>query len=66
MSNCSFCSAMKASDAIIPHDILGGLIISGAALAGLLFFPAAWILWLVVLVVAVAITVDLSAHGWRH
>lgn len=63
---CSFCQALSATDKIVPHDILGGGIIVVAALVGMVLFPAAWIVWLVILIVAVGVTVDLSAHEWTH
>jgi hypothetical protein len=70
MSYCSTCSTLSAvlakTDAIIPHDILGGALIAILSIAGMVLYPAAWVLWLVILIIAVGITVDLSAHGWRH
>jgi hypothetical protein len=70
MSYCSTCSTLSAAlaktDAIIPHDILGGALIVLLSIAGMALYPAAWVLWLVILIIAVGITVDLSAHGWRH
>jgi hypothetical protein len=32
----------------------------------MVLYPAAWVLWLVILIIAVGVTVDLSAHGWSH
>jgi hypothetical protein len=70
MSTCSTCSALSAAlaktDAIIPHDILGGTFIALLSIIGMVLYPAAWVLWLVILIIAVGITVDLSAYGWSH
>jgi hypothetical protein len=70
MSYCSTCSTLSAvlakTDTIIPHDILGGGLIAILSIAGMALYPAAWVLWLVILIIAVGITVDLSAHGWTH
>jgi hypothetical protein len=70
MSYCSTCSTLSAvlakTDTIIPHDILGGALIVILSIAGMALYPAAWVLWLVILIIAVGITVDLSAHGWTH
>jgi hypothetical protein len=70
MSYCSTCSTLSAvlakTDAIIPHDILGGALIVLLSIAGMALYPAAWVLWLVILIIAVGVTVDLSAHGWTH
>ena len=70
MSSCSICTSFSAAlaktDAIIPHDILGGALIALLSIAGIVLFPPALALWLVILIIAVGITVDLSAHGWSH
>jgi hypothetical protein len=70
MNSCSTCSALSAAlaqtDAIIPHDTLGGALIALLSIAGIVLFPAGLALWLVILIIAVGITVDLSAHGWSH
>jgi hypothetical protein len=70
MSTCTTCSTLSAvlakTDTIIPHDILGGAVIALLSIIGMVLYPAAWVLWLVILIIAVGITVDLSAHGWSH
>jgi hypothetical protein len=70
MSTCTTCSALSEAlaktDAIIPHDILGGALIALLSIIGMVLYPVAWVLWLVILIIAVGITVDLSAHEWSH
>lgn len=70
MSGCAACqsfnSLLEQTDALIPHDILAAIIITGVALYGLATGRGVWWLWAIVLVAGVGIAVDLSAHGWTH
>ncbi len=54
------------SDAIAPHDIVGGAAI--AALALLALAEPTYRMWALILIamIAVGVTVDLAAHGWSH
>ncbi len=70
---CSTCTTLNGwlaeSDRIIPHDILGGILIAGIALAAIFmglkgdYLLAALIL---IALIGAGVAVDLAAHGWTH
>lgn len=62
-----FTRFMAGSNGIVPHDILGAGAIAAVALWGLLSTSGSlFVAFLVILIIAVAVTVDLTAHGWDH
>ena len=68
MTGCSTCTAFRSalveSDRIIPHVILGSLLVAGIGIY--LLVTDLWWLGVILLVIGVGMAVDLAAHGYGH
>ena len=68
MEGCSACTAFRSvlveSDRIIPHVILGSLLVAGAGI--FLLTTGLWWLGVILLVIGTGMAVDLAAHGYGH
>ena len=68
MEGCSTCSALRsalvATDRIVPHVILGSLVVAGIGL--FLLTTGLWWVGVILLVIGTGMAVDLAAHGYGH
>ena len=68
MEGCSSCSTLRsalvATDRIVPHVILGSLVVAGIGL--FLLTTGLWWVGVILLVVGTGMAVDLAAHGYGH
>ena len=68
MEGCSSCSTLRsalvATDRIVPHVILGSLVVAGIGL--FLLTTGLWCVGVILLVIGTGMAVDLAAHGYGH
>ena len=68
MEGCSTCSTLRsalvATDRIVPHVILGSLVVAGIGL--FLLTTGMWWVGVILLVIGTGMAVDLAAHGYGH
>ena len=68
MEGCSTCSTLRsalvATDRIVPHVILGSLVV--ACIGLFLLTTGMWWVGVILLVIGTGMAVDLAAHGYGH